>query len=386
MIHSNIFATFDHNIAHPLSDSTLPTFVDFEQHFCVGITFGDFKSAFLAKYNQDYVTFTQSLFEVYQHIQDYFQRHHMGYTIEYSQFMITMLGIFPLAKQDSFTKDFLLPLQEELKDYPFEITIGIGMYAFNEKQIHNSYTTAKYAYRLYFFLEEDIINFQEVSTTYTLSQEDFDTYFDDAFHSILVKNPDALSKIDDLVEIIGKIHFGNHLAVRMRTMNMTGSLTSRLQKYKLFQGDFNYMQDALQEEVLNAVTFHQVKSAVHDYYARFLPDIYHSQKTYGKSIVEKVKTYIQENFMEDLSIHVLSEVAMVSPNYFSHMFKNEVGQNYKDYVKQVRMNHALDLVLNTDYSINSIAEAVGYNNIRTFTDAFKQTYGLSPTKYKKSLK
>ena len=90
--------------------------------------------------------------------------------------------------------------------------------------------------------------------------------------------------------------------------------------------------------------------------------------------------------MEEMTIQSLSAVACVSPNYFSHMFKNEVGVNYKEYLTGIRMEKALDLILNTDYPMYRIAESVGYNNARAFVEAFKNTYGESPTKYKKKVK
>lgn len=88
----------------------------------------------------------------------------------------------------------------------------------------------------------------------------------------------------------------------------------------------------------------------------------------------------------DLSIKELSDVACVSQNYFSAMFKKETGQNYKAYLTSIRMEEAIKLLRQTDYKTYAIGEKVGYNNVRRFADAFKQMYKVSPMVYKKTLK
>ena len=381
---TNIFSIFDKNASTTKDLNLLSESIDFNKEFAVGISFGDFIDAFDTPRNEEYFSYMQNLFKMYNDISLNFCDLNRGWLLEYSPLLISVLAVFCKDKADTFIDEIIIPFSSNLEaKYKLNVCTGIGLIATDAKQLHNSYTTSKYAYHLYFFHPQKLIDFKNIKGSYLLSQDDYDSYFEKAFNAIITRNEHALERIDDLVDIIGKIHYGNHLAACMRTMNMTGSLTSRLQKYKLLEGDFYYIQDALQEKVLNCKTFEELKGYVHSYYARFLPDIFRLERTGSKAIVEKVKTYINENFMDDLSIAKLSKVACVSTNYFSHMFKNEVGINYKDYVRGVRMEHALDLVLNTDLNLYKISEAVGYKNPRTFTDAFKQTYGQSPTHYKK---
>ncbi|SDB22025.1 helix-turn-helix domain-containing protein [Eubacterium oxidoreducens] len=386
LINTNLFTSFNQNLSCDTDYSSQIEQIDFTKHFAVGISFGYLRDIYSDSMERSYLKTTLLLFTLYNELVEEFRNKKMGFMIEYSQFMITMLGVFSLDELSTFVTNYITPLQKRLSnELEIPIYIGIGLRAKTLRQVHNSLTTARYAYRLYFFEPKSLIDFQDVKQAYNLSQEDFDRFYNEALHAILIKDDSALDKIDHLVDIISKIHFGNHFAVRMRTMNMTGSLTSSLQKYKLFEGDFYFLQDSLQEKVLNSITFDELKQHVHDYYARFLPNIYSSGRLSGSSIIEKVKTYIRENYMEELSVEILSDIACVSPNYFSHMFKKEVGCNYTDYLKKIRMEHALDLVLNTDYSIMKISEAVGYSNARNFTNVFKEVYGEPPTRYKKKI-
>ena len=81
----------------------------------------------------------------------------------------------------------------------------------------------------------------------------------------------------------------------------------------------------------------------------------------------------------------LADVACVSQNYFSALFKKETGQNYKAYLTSIRMEEAIKLLRTTDLKTYEIGEKVGYNNVRRFVDAFKQLYNVSPMEYRKSL-
>ena len=87
--------------------------------------------------------------------------------------------------------------------------------------------------------------------------------------------------------------------------------------------------------------------------------------------------------MEELSLQRLASVAYVSPDYFSHMFKNETGKTYKAFLTEIRMKNAVELLRETELRVAQISEKVGYNNTRAFVDAFKQTYGVSPMEYRR---
>ena len=146
------------------------------------------------------------------------------------------------------------------------------------------------------------------------------------------------------------------------------------------------MQDELQDEVLSAQHFQQLKDIIHWHFKRQLPVIYKTEKMKGKMVVEMVKSYMQDHYMENLSIEELSRIAYVSPNYFSHLFKNETGQNYKTYLTSIRMEHAVEMLQSAEYHIYEIAELVGYNNTRTFVDAFRQIYKVSPLEFRRRLR
>ncbi|OYP07084.1 hypothetical protein CG709_09855, partial [Lachnotalea glycerini] len=69
---------------------------------------------------------------------------------------------------------------------------------------------------------------------------------------------------------------------------------------------------------------------------------------------------------------------------FGSFFGGGAGGCFGAFLAVIRMKEALRLILSTDLKTYEIAEKVGYNNVRQFTDKFKERYDSSPSEYKKS--
>ncbi len=96
------------------------------------------------------------------------------------------------------------------------------------------------------------------------------------------------------------------------------------------------------------------------------------------------QTYIKEHYADSqLSLMAVSNHANVSLSYFSQIFKEETGKTFVEYLTEVRMDKAKELLRSTDRMLYDIAERVGYENPAYFTVAFKKQVGLSPRDYRK---
>jgi two-component system response regulator YesN len=95
-----------------------------------------------------------------------------------------------------------------------------------------------------------------------------------------------------------------------------------------------------------------------------------------------VKAYIENHYMENITLEGAASKIYMNPYYFSSFFKKHTQMNFKQYLTEIRMKEAVRLLLQTDLMVYEIAERVGYNNSRQFSDMFKKHFGKLPQEYK----
>lgn len=95
------------------------------------------------------------------------------------------------------------------------------------------------------------------------------------------------------------------------------------------------------------------------------------------------KKYIAEHYQENLTLNILASEVHMNPYYFSAFFKKNAGENFKDYVGRIRVEHAMMLLVSTDKKTYEIAMEVGFSDARAFADAFQKLYHETPNAYRK---
>lgn len=105
-----------------------------------------------------------------------------------------------------------------------------------------------------------------------------------------------------------------------------------------------------------------------------------------KKDILKARAYIEEHYSENLSLQVLAEEIHMNSYYFSSFFKKNTGENFKDYVNRIRVEHAVPLLLSSDLKTYEIAERVGFGDIRMFNAAFVKIYHETPGNYRKRVR
>lgn len=116
---------------------------------------------------------------------------------------------------------------------------------------------------------------------------------------------------------------------------------------------------------------------------RLMSRISEDRQASGHALVEEARRFTMEHYMDsELSTAKVCRHLHISPGYFSALFKRETNATYVQYLQNVRMEAAKELLLSTDLKAFEIAEKVGYADPNYFSFSFKKHVGLSPKDYR----
>lgn len=262
-----------------------------------------------------------------------------------------------------------------VNSYGSDITISLGSWVESPLQLHMSYTSAQCAQKYRFMHPAQNVYFAE-----TLSE----SMQDDLLESTINEFESALNANNEL-KCIEYIH------------NFTSLIQDNDYTYKCCH---DYIVRFIMlfidyTEKLN-VAFHDESlidfsgfSNIYEFETRFseaLNNLFllRNDKIKDKQNVqlEAIRKYIADNLSEDLSLSALADYIHISPAYLSRTFKEVIGINLTDYVTNLRMEHAKEMLGNSLMDIQDIARKVGYFTPHYFSRKFKEHYGYSPSDYR----
>ena len=99
------------------------------------------------------------------------------------------------------------------------------------------------------------------------------------------------------------------------------------------------------------------------------------------NVVDSIRKYIEEHYMEEIQLGELALVAHMSPTYLSGRFKKETGVSFTAYLMNFRLEKAKELLSSGSMSCKEVARWVGYEDYIQFSKMFKKHIGLSPKDY-----
>ena len=109
------------------------------------------------------------------------------------------------------------------------------------------------------------------------------------------------------------------------------------------------------------------------------------QKEEGENsqTIRMVKDYVQMHYEEKLSLEYVAEKVYLSASYLSRLFRQETGENFKDYLIRIRIDAAKKMLKEECLNINQIADATGFANSKYFSRVFREETGQTPSEYRR---
>ncbi|MEH7119745.1 response regulator [Neobacillus vireti] len=105
----------------------------------------------------------------------------------------------------------------------------------------------------------------------------------------------------------------------------------------------------------------------------------------GKVIVASVQQYLEQHYASEISLSMLSELFHINSAHLSETFKQTVGQNFSDYLIQLRLQKARQFLKDKQLKIIDVANLTGFSNSGYFSTVFKKYFGKTPVEFRNSL-
>ncbi|MCH1982056.1 response regulator [Ruminococcus sp. OA3] len=266
------------------------------------------------------------------------------------------------------------------------VTVGIGRQVEDFRQIGQSLTDAKSAILNRICLGIDkIIGVDEESEAkvfdpYTAADTDFKSCF---LEMVDMYDLDGIAR---QLEVLGEICKsrqecdGNSIYLALR--ELFGLVVLQLKKNKI-SGSEEWMPEEFQNVFYHCTSVNEVFQRFLGLIQRIIEKEIEENRMVEIKPIKLVKSYIQNHYAQPIKLEEMSEMAGFNSAYFSTMFKKETGQTLTEYILQVRMDKAKELLKNKEIKINDIPELIGVGDAKYFSKQFKKVSGLTPSQYRR---
>ncbi len=101
--------------------------------------------------------------------------------------------------------------------------------------------------------------------------------------------------------------------------------------------------------------------------------------------LNRLREYVEQSYSEPISLAKAARIVGLEMSSFCAFFRTSVGITFTDWLRQVRIEKAMELMKASDFSITHIAYEVGFGDLRTFERAFKKHTRRTPREFKTSV-
>lgn len=341
--------------------------------------------------------YSERIIELNERIEDVFSnRHHMLlFRRELSGWAVLSKGSLH-EPADAVTRRCINELVSVIEEWP-EISyfIGAGTPVNRLSDISKSFSTASRAFSHRYTMEKNQAVFYDDLPTRNFSQDDHlsikgidaaKLHNDNVDHFLRSGLKETIADFVESTtqsygsEMMASETFRQYLAIQV-FLNAAIFLTDLgIDKENLIEmcGDLNRVSSVISDLEDTRLYVMDVLNA-----ALTLRDSFSSQ--HYRDLMTNAQNYIKKNYSsEDFSLNEVARAVNVSPTYFSVIFSQEMGLTFTEYLTNVRMEKAQELLRCTSMKSSEIGYAIGYKNAHYFSFIFKKLTGMTPREYRSS--
>lgn len=292
-------------------------------------------------------------------------------------------------------KELSKDLEEIMKNYSTIAYFGgIGQPVARLRELEESFREAERALAARFTMElnriisvEDIRMAQNVDTLDDIEITSFGEIEKTRTMLEKILNNGAEDEIDEFVDVyINELPEENLKSVLMRQYIIMDAYIVMMSFCEKIEGIEGEMQ-AQSEELKNSMKTIQTLEEIKNYIRMLLKKIIGVRDTISgrrySDIIEIAKDQIRKTYMSDeISLNTIAAEVGMSPSYFSSIFSKEMGKTFVEYLTEIRMDRAKELLMCSSMKTSEIGYEVGYKDPHYFSYIFKKTQNCTPKEFR----
>lgn len=305
---------------------------------------------------------------------------------------VVIISSFKEERREEVSESILKSLEELRlaieKFLKFTVTIGVGSICNDVIYISHSYENALAALNYKIFMGENRIIWIEDIEPGSVSKVVFDENKERTLSNCLKvgTGEEMMETIDKLFEdvIAFKASYKDYQIYIMEILTtiLKAARDSNIDIDNIFGQNHNLLV-----ELYSLKSVEEAQSFFKDICMKIMSNIVKDRLDTYKELVHMAKEYVKENYQSsEININGVCNYLHISPTYFSFIFKKETKTTFINYVTQVRMEAAKELLRTSNLKSFEIAEKVGYSEPNYFSYSFKKKFGQSPSEYRNSAK
>lgn len=292
---------------------------------------------------------------------------------------------------DELVQDKCSYLQKMIENcFGFTVTIAISSYGKGPMQLSAKLKECFEALEHKFYMGPNTL----------ISFKDLRSFFKGEDYSILENYQKALldgirsgneelvkSRLDEMYSYINEVGGTNHEYLRnfyWSTVSQVNNIRVSISSADNDKGNISRDISSLYKMIEKSESISELNSLIGDISISVALKVNNYNNKSIKLILKKAVDYLQNHYMDQITLNEVAEYTYVSTYYISRMFKRELGKNFVDFLNVIRVEKAKELLRDVRLKTYEVAERVGIPDAQYFSKLFRKYTGLTPTEYRET--
>ena len=264
------------------------------------------------------------------------------------------------------------------KHIEIEFNVGIGS-AQKMEQLSISYKEAAKAIRM---TQGSVSHIKDIIPKQVVCSNDLADLEKNLLYQMKKRNLSAfLTQVSTVYETLKEIYSIEERAFQIKLIESLIIIQQEVKDYTTLE----YKKDTKEISSLLEYRGEALKVAFTDYMSWLYQCYEGGKEEVYSDIIMEAKQFIDHSYSKDINLEMVSRRVNISPYYFSKIFKEETGENFIDYVTAIRIEKAKEVLKEKGCSIKEVCIEVGYKDPNYFSRLFKKQVGVTPTEYREGL-